>query len=289
MLSRHNLFCLLTALLLPATATAAHQPGHEIEGRFLVQRQPLVVCADGDPDACSIGVAEGWIELRSGRGENLLRHFEITDSEVVVTGGPEGGEVELDFAVPYSLIESDDRYRFTLHTRRTADGPIATIDVYEFNFRLSGTYRRQPGGATYEFTLSLTWPETEMPTRLVGSDAEWAEIEWIFQLDVTWRDGRGNSGRGVPIVENDRSARFWFFRPGNPELQVKIVPACEAFGRYWVFVAGLTDLEVEVRVAGPSHSDLRQPPPTADSTRVYTSPLGEAFRPILDTEGFPCR
>jgi hypothetical protein len=59
-----------------------------------------------------------------------------------------------------------------------------------------------------------------------------------------------------------------------------VIDACEEpFGRFWFFAAGLTDVEVEIRVKGPA---------IFEAEKVYTSPAGTPFAPILDTEGFDC-
>jgi hypothetical protein len=99
-----------------------------------------------------------------------------------------------------------------------------------------------------------------------------------FRVSVEWQDHDGGAGVGTPLAFDDRSGHFWFFRPDNPELLVKVIDACELFDRWWFFAAGLTNVEVEIEVFGPG---LFQP-------KVYTRPAGDAFEPILDTDAFPC-
>lgn len=72
------------------------------------------------------------------------------------------------------------------------------------------------------------------------------------------------------------SGMFWFFAPDNLELFVKIVDACVEFDHFWMFAAGLTNLEVELKVR-----DL-----WADQEEVYTNPLGSGFQLIRDTGSF---
>jgi len=99
-----------------------------------------------------------------------------------------------------------------------------------------------------------------------------------FAVVVRWEDHAGGTGSGTPVKLDERSGRFWFFNPRNPELLVKVIDACEPFGAWWFFVAGLTDVGVDIEVhdlgLGPSKS--------------YSRPRGVPFEPILDTEAFPC-
>ena len=54
-------------------------------------------------------------------------------------------------------------------------------------------------------------------------------------------------GRAVRLGSD--SGYFWFFDPTNPEIFVKVLDACVApFERYWVFAAGLTDVETRLTV-----------------------------------------
>lgn len=101
-------------------------------------------------------------------------------------------------------------------------------------------------------------------------------VDGGFRITAEWRDGHGGGGVGTPVALDHRSGTFWFFRSDNPELLVKLIDACEPFGRWWFFAAGLTDLEVEITVEGPT------------GVRTYFQPQGKPFPPILDTDAFPC-
>lgn len=100
-----------------------------------------------------------------------------------------------------------------------------------------------------------------------------------FRVRVEWADFAGGSGDGQAILSSDQSGEFWFFGPGNTELLVKVIDACDAPGlqSYWVFAAGLTNVEVRLEVED-TH--------TAGFSHSYTNPLGTDFAPILDTTTF---
>ncbi len=74
------------------------------------------------------------------------------------------------------------------------------------------------------------------------------------------------------------SGVFWFFRPDNLELTMKILDACRIDGYFWLFVTGLTNLEVEIEVFDRETS----------SRATYTNAEGSFFEPIRDFRSLPC-
>ncbi len=99
-----------------------------------------------------------------------------------------------------------------------------------------------------------------------------------FSVQASWRtpDGRNSYGRPVPF--GDDSGGFWFFSPDAIELEVKVLDACTpALGnRFWVFAAGLTNVDVTLAV-----TDTR-----SGTVKTYHNPQGTVFRPITDTGAF---
>jgi AMMECR1 domain-containing protein len=97
-----------------------------------------------------------------------------------------------------------------------------------------------------------------------------------FEVFVTWRTSQGTSGSGQPERLTGDSGTFWFFDPDNVEVVIKVLDACGPFDRFWVFAAGLTDVEVEITVLDTD----------TDTARVYRNPLGVPFQPLQDTGAF---
>ena len=64
----------------------------------------------------------------------------------------------------------------------------------------------------------------------------------------------------------------------NVEVVVKVIDACQEFGKYWVFAAGLTDVETDLQVVDSQ----------TNASRSYVSAVGEPFSVILDTQSFDC-
>lgn len=98
-----------------------------------------------------------------------------------------------------------------------------------------------------------------------------------FRVTVEWEDFAHDEGPGQAILGSTDSGEFWFFAPTNTELIVKVLDACAPpFNAYWVFAAGLTNVDVTITVVDTA----------TDDTRIYTNPLGAPFAPVLDTGAF---
>ena len=97
-----------------------------------------------------------------------------------------------------------------------------------------------------------------------------------FEVEVEWDDGKGRVGRGMAERLTAESGDFWFFDPANIELVVKVLDGCRANGHYWVFAAGLTNVEVTTTVR-----DLK-----SGLEMSWTNPQGTLFEPIGDTSAF---
>ena len=96
-------------------------------------------------------------------------------------------------------------------------------------------------------------------------------------MNVAWQDKGGNNGFSEHVELSDGAGYFWFFARENPELFVKVIDACGSpFDRYWVFIAGLTDVGVAVTVTDTETGAVRN----------YINPLGNRFESVQDTDAF---
>lgn len=94
-----------------------------------------------------------------------------------------------------------------------------------------------------------------------------------FAVSAEWTDFLGASGTANPVALTDESGYFWFFSDTNVELVVKVLDGCPLNGRYWVFAAGLTNVEVRLRV-----EDL-----ATQTVWENVNPLHRFYPPVLDT------
>lgn len=97
-----------------------------------------------------------------------------------------------------------------------------------------------------------------------------------FHVTVEWRTPDGTRGIGHPVPSTQQSGFFWFFSPSNLELMVKVLDACAISQRYWVFAAGMTDVEVTLTVEDRWSGDVKR----------YQRAGGSLFAPIADTSSF---
>lgn len=99
-----------------------------------------------------------------------------------------------------------------------------------------------------------------------------------FRVEVDWRTHDSGNGVGQTRVLTDAGGYFWFFSPDNPELFVKILNACEINGYFWVFAAGLTDVETHLEITDTARG----------VQRVWDDPLGQLFSTVRDLKAFDC-
>ncbi|MEM6703922.1 MAG: sialidase family protein [Acidobacteriota bacterium] len=84
------------------------------------------------------------------------------------------------------------------------------------------------------------------------------------------------TARSFPLTED--TGTFWFFEPDNLEILVKVLDGCNVNGHYWVFTAGLTDVEVEIEI-----TEL------PNGNRWTTEhPGSSVFPPGSDVQAFAC-
>ena len=94
-----------------------------------------------------------------------------------------------------------------------------------------------------------------------------------FRLTATWQKPDGEKGAARIVKLTDDAAYLWFFNANNIEVVAKVLDACSLNDRFWVFAAGLTNVEVNLRVTDTVTGESWQ----------RENPLGQAFAPIQDT------
>ncbi len=99
-----------------------------------------------------------------------------------------------------------------------------------------------------------------------------------FVARTAWRTSQGTSGQGSSLPLTSDTGAFSFFDAANLEVVVKVLDACAINGHYWVFAAGLTDVEVQLVVSDQ----------TTGETATYMNPLGSPFQPVQDIVALSC-
>jgi hypothetical protein len=98
-----------------------------------------------------------------------------------------------------------------------------------------------------------------------------------FRAELSFAAG-GVPGVGQAVPQSDQAGYFWFFNPENVEVLVKVLDGCALNGHFWVFAAGLTNVQATLTVTDFSNG----------AQSVYTSPADTPFQPLQNTVAFPC-
>ena len=195
---------------------------------------------------------------------------------------------------------------FTLFPVDPEPGQLITLDattsqgepsLFEWTFGDGTTaigpvvQKSYPVGGSYDIGLKITRVEPDCGASICVSEThKTLEVGYChegfdhiclnrnrFRVRAEWKSSATNTGVAFPVKLTPDTGYFWFFRPENIELMVKILDACiYPFESYWVFASGLTNVEVELEVFDAKEGRLR----------IYTNPQGTVFEPITDTNAF---
>lgn len=100
-----------------------------------------------------------------------------------------------------------------------------------------------------------------------------------FKVTATFRTPQGRVSEPAQVVQLTKDSGYmWFFNADNVEVTVKVLDACASGGWAWVFAAGMTNVEVNLRVLDTETHAIQE----------YTNPAGQPFQVILDTSAFGC-
>jgi hypothetical protein len=145
---------------------------------------------------------------------------------------------------------------------RHSVGPLAA-GIYRLRVRMGPSTPQLETVAESVFTVGSTVPALELRNGRFRVSADWSAPGF----------GQGTA-QGVPLTAE--SGYLTFFSASNLELVVKVLDGCSVNQRYWVFLAGLTDVGVTVRVEDTF----------TGRTETYSNPFGRAFQPVRDTQSF---
>ena len=101
-------------------------------------------------------------------------------------------------------------------------------------------------------------------------------LDGRFEVTARWTKADGESGVATPLPGADATGYMWFFSPGNIELAVKALDGVAINNAFWVFAAGLTDVDYELTVTDT----------VAGVSKTYSNP-SRPFCGLGDTSAFP--
>lgn len=159
--------------------------------------------------------------------------------------------------------------------RITTGGSYTEIEIPTPNAGAQGIAAGADGNIWFTETGSRQIGRINLSASTAGSSL--ALSGGRFLVAVGFLTPAGAAGAGHPVSLTSETGYFWFFDPDNVEVVVKVVDGCSFNSRRWLYVAGLTNVNVLVTV-----TDTR-----TGQTKQYVNPQGVAFQPIQDTDSFP--
>lgn len=121
---------------------------------------------------------------------------------------------------------------------------------------------------------SASHPQREEPEPCVPDTETLCLLDDRFRITVRWEDFQGGAGPGRAVPETSEAGFFWFFRPENLELVVKVLDGRPVNDRFWLFVGAVTNVAWTVTV-----EDLE-----SGRSRLLVNPAGRfASRADLQT------
>ena len=98
-----------------------------------------------------------------------------------------------------------------------------------------------------------------------------------FRVEAAWRNFEGATGIVRPAaITTGESGLLWFFEPDNWEVLIKVLDGCAVNGRFWVFHAAATTVEMALTVTDTATGQVRD----------YGNPLGVLAPAVNDTDAF---
>ncbi len=159
------------------------------------------------------------------------------------------------------------------------DGSAANVANPSHSYAAAGTYTVTLSATNAGGTNSASKTVTVTPGGQVSCVADVSTLclsNGRYKVTAEWQKPDGTSGNGNAISLTSDSGYFWFFSPTNIEMVTKVLNACGLNGNFWVFAAGLTNVQVTLDVLDTATGVSEQ----------YVNPLGTAFQPIQDTSAF---
>lgn len=254
--------------------------GDDPEGLYIGCTTALASCYLGGTPAFGVAGTPGT-NHQEGVDDSLSTLEELFEYLLgPVPVGPEG--VLIGASATCSGLDAAGTTVAQIGSATQVDLPLfsfGTCTDREFGITIDGTETRLPQVEDHVVDASEPDPAPFPGTYAVGQPDVRDQISDRFDPD----DERTGIFHAANTINNTLSGSegappgcLWFFEPRNVEAVVKVLDACNDQGNYWVFAAGLTEVEVDLTV----HDTV------VGTTSTYTNPLGVGSPAIADTQAF---
>jgi hypothetical protein len=109
-----------------------------------------------------------------------------------------------------------------------------------------------------------------------GDGTDLCLLDERFRVEVRWTDSQGHRHTAHSVSLSGNSGGFWFDRPADLEMMVRMQDARALNGNFWFFLGPLSQRGFVVQVTDTVTGDIR----------VYVNPPG-TFASLADTSAFP--
>lgn len=96
-----------------------------------------------------------------------------------------------------------------------------------------------------------------------------------FKVEATFDTGIQNGSAQV-VKLTDETGYLWFFNASNVEAIIKVLNGCPLNQNFWVFTAGLTNVQVDITVTDTQTHE----------SKTYINPPNTKYVSVQDTEAF---
>ena len=236
--------------------------------------------SDGEPRQSPFLVNQTFLgtQRRPAIDANAEGDFAIVwESDLAAKGASaqassaQSGSLVGRFFDPTGTAETDE---FEVATDVAGSPEDAKVSVDDKD-TVTVTFDRRDTGGQPQGIFRREFRTERVRTQCIGNSTTLCLNGGRFRVTTVFEES-ASSGPGTPTQITQDTGYFTYFDAANVEVVVKVLDACGVNGRYWVFAAGLTDVEVDLRVED-----------TETGRGVsYFNRDGSIFEPVQDTAAF---
>jgi hypothetical protein len=279
------------AFNVPIANDTADEPNETVN---LVLQNPTGGATLGNPAAATLTIVDDDSAGTAGLVGFTSTSFNVGEAEALATvnvsrtGGSQGA-VSVDYDTADGSATAGQDYTAVGGTLNWANGdaanksfqiPILDDTDFEGDEALSVNLSQPTGGVTLGPPAAATVTISDNETLPACTDGQFQVcLLERFLVRIHWMRVNLESGEGRATKLTDSAASFEFFEPGNVEIVVKMRDACalppgNSLRNFWVFVAGLTNVRVELTIVD-TH--------TGTTRRFFNALNGPFFTPAADS------
>ncbi len=262
----------LMASRIHADGRGARLASDDKAGAAFLYPAPADESGSPDPDPTDGGGSSGGSSSKKPARPTNLSVPEVTTSRITLEWSDRSAN-EQDFVIERRSPTGEWTVISTAPANSKSKSLTGLSQATYHVFRVSA---RNSNGSSYSNEVGVT---TKAHPGSCLADAQTVCLNSNrFRVTIDFLTKQNQAGKAKGKRYSSDTGLFSFFSTSNVELTVKVLDGC-SWGHYWVFAAGMTNLETVITV-----SDMKN-----GSTRSYVNPQGSAFPPIQDTAAFTCQ